>query len=194
MVRMRTVGRLIALIAVTGTVASCSNSAVPHAASSSPAVPAPAVSSIDHVVDIQWFLADSFDVTSDGRCVGRGDNSGIEERALVRFHGDSTDSDDQTTVTTRYVQNTPTAKGAMFDDGKTCVVRAVFAPTVPDPRGYTITFTGTRIPVSSTGPMKGMTPFGMANEPAGYGRLNIIVQKCRNLAAPPGEDCPQQAG
>jgi hypothetical protein len=82
----------------------------------------------------------------------------------------------------------------MFDDGKTCVVRAAFAPIMPDPRGYTITFTGTRFPVSSTGPMRGMTPFGMAGEPAGYGRLNIIVQKRPTPAGPPGEDCSQQAG
>jgi hypothetical protein len=150
------------------------------------------VSSIDHVVDIQWFLEDSFDVTSDGKCVGRGDNSGIRDRAIVRFHGDSTGFDDQTTVTTRYVQSTPTGREAMFADGKTCVARAVFAPTMPDPSGYTVTFTGTRVPVSSTGPMRGMTPFGMANEPAGYGRLKIIVQTCRNPAAPPGQDCSQQ--
>jgi hypothetical protein len=45
--------------------------------------------------------------------------------------------------------------------------------------------------VSSTGAMHGMTPFGMANEPAGYGRLNIIVQTCPDPAAPPNEDCSQ---
>jgi hypothetical protein len=116
----------------------------------------------------------------------------MHDGARVRFHGASTGFDDETTVTTHYEQTIHAAKNAAVDDGKTCVVRAVFAPRMPDPTGYAIDFPEARSPVgaASTGPMNGMTPFGRANEPPGYGTLNVSVQRCRNPAASPDENCP----
>jgi hypothetical protein len=51
---------------------------------------------------ITWFMPDSFDLTSDGKCAGRGENRGMSDRARVRCLGNSTGLYDETAVTSRY--------------------------------------------------------------------------------------------
>jgi hypothetical protein len=181
---------VIALL-VCAALPACASSGPPLATAPTLPIPPPAVSSIDHTVSIRWYIPDSFDHAAAGTCPGRDDNDGIRGGALVRFHGQSTGFDDETTTTSRYERRVVSARSAAFDSGQSCSVQAVFAPTMPDPSGYLITFPGTEAPEQDTGVMSGRTPFGMADEPLGYGSLNIVVQhRCPTLTAPPEQDCP----
>jgi hypothetical protein len=48
-------------------------------------------------------------------------------------------------ATARFEPQALTGKSALSDDGLYCVLHAVFAPALPDPDGYSVTFPGTPI-------------------------------------------------
>lgn len=180
----------VAALLMATALAACSASDLQVVTAPSLPVPPPAVSSIDHTVSIRWYIPDSFDHAAGGTCSGRGDNDGIRGGALVKFRGQSTGFNDETITTSRYERHAVSARSAALDSGQSCSVQAVFAPTMPDPAGYLITLPGTKDFTQETGVMSGMTPFGMANEPMGYGSLNIVVQhRCPTLNAPPEQNC-----
>lgn len=123
-------------------------------------VPPPAVSGIDHTVAVKWSLADSFDILPDGTCAGRGDNRGMNNGARIQLQGDTTGFIDQTRATAHFHREILSMKEALMDDGLYCVVEAVFAPSMPDPDGYSIRFSGTRIHIDHLGKPGSGTPFG----------------------------------
>jgi hypothetical protein len=179
-----------AIISAALVAAACSTGDAQVARQPSLPVPPPAVSGIDHTVTVTWSLADSFDVLPGGLCAGRGDNRGMSDGARIRLHGDTTGFTDETRATARFERVALSAKQALGDDGLYCVLRAVFAPTLPDPDGYSITFPGTRVRWDRMG-KPGGTPFGRPNSPPGYGGYNLGSQKCRSLLDPPDKPCPE---
>jgi hypothetical protein len=156
------------------------------------ASPAPAVSAIDHTVSVTWQLADSFDILPGGKCAERGDNRGMSDGARIQLQGSTTGFVDETRATARFQRRTLSAKEALFDDGLYCVLRAVFAPSMPDPDGYSVKFSGTPVIWNRLG-KPGGTPFGRPNNPPGYGGYNLASQTCRSLLDPPDKDCPEWA-
>jgi hypothetical protein len=181
-----------ALITAVGVLAACSNVHAPVAAPPSLPVPPPAVSAIDHTVTVTWQLADSFDILPTGQCAGRGDNRGMKPGARIQLHGNSTGLYDETTATASFQRRALSAKTALIDDGLYCVLRAVFAPSLPDPDGYSIKFPGTPVSWEHLG-RPGGTPFGRPDNPPGYGGYNLGSQTCPSLLDPPEKDCPEWA-
>ncbi|WP_131536382.1 hypothetical protein [Mycolicibacterium aromaticivorans] len=186
----RTLRSLAVVMAVAATVAACSTNGPPRGtASSSPVAPPPAVSGVDHTVAVKWSMADSFDILPDGTCAGRGDNRGMNNGARLQLQGDTTGFTDETRVTARFRRATLSKKEALMDDGQYCVVEGVFAPSMPDPGGYSIKFSGTRIHIDHLGKPGSGTPFGRPDPPPGYGVYNISTQRCPSLLDPPDKDC-----
>lgn len=181
-----------ALITVTGALAACSNGYAPVAASPSLPVPPPAVSAIDHTVTVTWQLADSFEILPGGKCAGRGDNRGMSDGARIQLHGNATGFVDETRATARFQHRSLSARESLFDDGRYCVLRAVFAPSMPDPDGYSVKFPGTPVSWDHLG-KPGGTPFGRPDNPPGYGGYNLGSQTCGSLLDPPDKDCPEWA-
>src|SRR5882757_2766569 len=134
--------RLTAVLAVA--VAGCSIDAPVTSPPSMP-VPPPAVSGTDHTVLVTLQLADSFDVLPNGLCTGRGENRGMRDGVRIRLHGNSTGLYDETLATARFQRRALSPKQSLIDDGLYCVLRAVFAPSLPDPDGYSISFPGTPV-------------------------------------------------
>jgi hypothetical protein len=184
--------RFVAAFAAAGMLVACSNGHSPVAASPSLPVPPPAVSAIDHTVIVKWSLADSFDILSGGKCAGRGDNRGMSDGARIQLQGNTTGFFDETRATARFHRYVLSGKEALFDDGRYCVLEAVFAPSIPDPDGYSVKFPGTRVKQIHLG-KPGGTPFGTPDNPPGYGSYNIGSQTCRSLLDPPDKDCPEWA-
>jgi hypothetical protein len=112
--------------------------------------------------------------------------------ARVQLEGDTTGFIDETRATARFHREVLSKKEALFDDGLYCVVEAVFAPSMPDPGGYSIKFFGTRIHLNHL-PKPGGTPFGRPDPPPGYGTYNITTQRCPSLLDPPDKDCSESA-
>lgn len=178
-----------ALLAATAALTACAND---HARLASPSlpVPPPAVSAIDHTVTVRWQLADSFDVLPGGTCAGRGLNRGMRNGARMHLQGNTTGFVDETRVTATLERRTLSARGALSDDGLYCVIRAVFAPALPDPDGYSIKFPGTPVKWDHLG-ASGRAPFGRPDLPPGFGSINLGSQTCPNLFDPPEKDCQE---
>lgn len=139
---------------------------------------------------VRWSLADSFDILPDGTCAGRGDNRGMNNGARIQLHGDTTGFIDETSAIARFHREIVSRKEALFDDSLYCVVEAVFAPSLPDPGGCSIKFSGTRIHVNHLG-KPGGTSFGRPDPPPGYGTYNVSTQRCPHLLDPPNKDCAE---
>lgn len=180
------------------TLAACSADAGQHSGTPPVSLPSPppATSGIDHTVSVRWQLADSFDVFPDGSCRGREDfgQMGAGDRAQLR--GTTTGMVDETRATARLEDQTK-GKSAVSDDGLYCVIRIVFAPTLPDPDGYWLKFPGSpqtevRIGLDpSLGPsFAGGRPVRQPTLPPGYGRFNLGSQVCPSLLDPSDEECP----
>ena len=178
--------------------AACSADARQHSGTPPVSLPSPppATSGIDRTVSVRWQLADSFDVLPDGSCRGREDFShmGAGDRAQLR--GATTGMVDETRATARLEDQTK-GKSAFFDDGLYCVILIVFAPALPDPDGYWLSFPGnpqTELRVGldpSLGPsFIGGRPVPQATLPPGYGRFSMGSQACPSLLNPPDEECP----
>jgi hypothetical protein len=168
---------------------SCSNGESPPSPSSSLPVSPPAVSGIDHTVTVRWQLADSFDVLPDDKCAGRGAYRGMADGARIQLQGNTTGFTDETTASARFEHQILSKKQALFDDGLYCVLRAVFAPSVPDPAGYSVKFPGTSIHWDHLGDPR-VSPFGRFDPPPGFGSYNLGSQMCPSLLDPPTKDCP----
>jgi hypothetical protein len=183
---------LIAVAAVIMTCACGKYGAVTDAsvASSGVRVPPPAVSAIDDTVSVHWELADSFDVLPDGACAGRGDNRWMRNGARVLLRGNTSDFYTETRATA-YFKHFPSViyhgKPLMNDDYLYCIVDAVFAPSMPDPSGYSVKFQNASEEWLGK---PGGTPFGRPDHP-GYGSYRIRKQTCQSLLAPPDEECPE---
>lgn len=153
-------------------------------------MPPPAVSSIDNTVSVQIALADSFDVLPDGTCAGRSDNIGIRNGAQVQLRGDTVGGSTWATATTRFEQHPPRiyhGKPVIDDDGQYCIVKAVFAPTRPDPTSsYSVKFVGGSWVHNLV--HVGRAPYGRLDRP-GYGTANTGIQRCPSLLDPPTKDC-----
>jgi len=180
------------LLAATAALTACTNDHVQLASPSLP-VPPPAVSAIDRTVTVRWQLADSFDVLPGGTCAGRGENRGIRNGARMHLQGDTTGFVDETRATATFERRALSAGEARGDDGLYCVLRAVFAPVLPDPDGYSIKIPGTPIKWDHVG-ASGHTPFGHPNLPPGFGSINLGSQLCPNLLDPPEKECPEWVG
>ena len=131
-----------------------------------------------------WQLADSFDVLPNGLCAGRGDNGGIR---LRRTHSPARQLhrlDDEATATARL-----TRPLSPSDDGLDRVLRAVFAPALPDPDGYSIALPGTRVHWDHLG--RPGAPTWQARRPAGIRGVQPRVQTCPSLLDPPDKVCPE---
>lgn len=148
----------------------------------------PAISGIDRTVTVRWQLADSFDVLPDGSCAGRSIFSEFHDGVHVLLIGVTSRLSDETRATT-HVEQRPVSPS---DDGQYCVVEAVFAPSLPDPAGYSIKFAGSRDRVRFLG-RPGGAPYGQPDPPPGYGRYNLGSQSCPSLLDPPDRDCPALA-
>jgi hypothetical protein len=156
-------------------------------------VPPPAASGTDNTVSVTMALADSFDVVPDGKCAGRSDNAGMSDGARVQLRGDTDGGNVWATATADFENKGPQiydgVKGHwLYDDGLYCIVKAVFAPTTPDPKSsYSIKFIGGDwldfVQV-------GRAPYGQLDRP-GYGTAQITIQTCRSLLDPPDKDCPE---
>jgi hypothetical protein len=185
-----TTSRLLAVIAAAAVVAACSSGHASQGASPSWPVPPPAVSGIDHTVIVTWQLADSFDILPGGKCAGRGSNRGMSDGARIQLQGKITGFFDETRATASFQRRNLSAKEALGDDGLYCVLRAVFAPSMPDPEGYSVKFPGTPVKWDHLG-KPGRTPFGRPDSPPGYGAYNLGSQTCQSLLDPPYKDCPE---
>lgn len=174
--------------------AACSTDGAPAAGPPSLPAPPPAISAIDHTLVVTWQLADSFDVLPNGLCAGRGDNAGMRDGARIRLRGNTTGFDDETTATARFQRRALSPKQSALDDGLYCILRAVFAPALPDPNGYSIAFPGSRVRWDHLGKPGVGTPFGRPDSPPGYGVYNLGSQKCPSLLDPPDKDCPEWSG
>lgn len=157
-------------------------------------VPPPAVSGIDNTVSVTISLADSFDFLPHGKCAGRSSNSGMRDDARVQLRGDTVGGSTWATATAHAEFHPVIYRGKLVpeaDDGHYCVLKAVFAPTTPDPESrYSIKFVG--------GDWRqglvhvGRAPYGQRDRP-GYGRAQVTIQTCRSPADPPDKDCPEWA-
>jgi hypothetical protein len=136
-------------------------------------------------------MADSFDVIPNGKCAGRSDNTGMRDGARVQLRGDTDGGSVWSVATATFERHPPKlyhGKPLMVDDGLYCIVKAVFAPTIPDPKSrYSIKFIG--------GDWRrlvqvGRAPYGQLDRP-GYGSAQITIQTCRSLLDPPDKDCPE---
>lgn len=156
----------------------------------------PATSAIDHTVSIELRLADSFDVSPNGSCVGRApfDHMGAGLRAQLT--GRTTGLGDDTRATAQ-LENLTVGQSARFDDGLYCVIRLVFAPAMPDPDGYRLRFPGSQHNEVDLGePSRGLGPIFVRGEPVdeptvprGYGRYSSSFQSCPSTLDPPDKDC-----
>ena len=163
--------------------------------------PPPATSALDHTVSIVWQLADSFDVSPDGRCTGRSNFAKMGAGLRVQLRGRTTGLTDETLATAR-VEGHTTGSSARFDDGLYCVVRIVFAPAVPDPDGYWLRFPGSQQPdVELRALNRGVGPIFSRGEPVeqptlppGYGQFTSSAQSCPSTLDPPERDCPIVVG
>lgn len=161
----------------------------PRNATDAPGPPPPAVSSIDRTVAVRWSLADTFDVKPDGTCAGRDSFRGMSHGTRVLLRGTSTGWDVETTATA-FVVRWPTAtyrgRPLLDDDYLYCTVDAVFAPSMPDPEGYSAKFAGAGHWYQLGKPSR--TPFGKPERP-GYGSYRIVAQSCPTRLAAPDEEC-----
>ena len=186
----RIAGRLIFAALITPPVlTACSNGHLRLSPSPSLPVPPPAVSGVDHTVTVSWQLADSFDILPGGMCAGRGPNRGMENGARIVLQGNTTGFVDETKATATFQRRPLSQKQALEDDGLYCVLRAVFAPSVPDPDGYSVKFPGTPVHWDHLDRLRGSTPFGEPDKPPGYGYYNLGSQLCPSLLDPPSKDC-----
>lgn len=139
---------------------------------------------------VRWQLADSFDVLPGGTCAGRGENRGMRNGARMHLQGDTTGFVDETRATATFERRALSAGEALGDDGLYCVLRAVFAPALSDPDGYSIKLPGTPVEWDHVG-ISGRTPFGQPNLPPGFGSINLGSQLCPDLLDPPEKKCPE---
>jgi hypothetical protein len=170
----------------------CSGHALPPTgatATSAKLLPPPAVSGIDDTVSVKWALADSFDVLPDGTCAGRSNFRGITNGAQALLRGNGTGFDVETRANThveRWQPQISHGKPLLNDDYVYCAVDAVFAPSMPDPEGYSVKFAEADQWVWLGKP--GGRPFGQLDKP-GYGSYRITSQACPSLLDPPEKDC-----
>jgi hypothetical protein len=190
--RASRVARLLVIAAVSAFLAACSASGWPPAVSTkdspSPSVPSPATSGIDRTVLVRWQLADSFDVMPDGKCAGRSIFSAMHDGVRVQLIGSSSGFGDETRATAHFERR----PASPSDDGQYCIIEAVFAPSLPDPEGYSIKFAGSRDRARTLG-RPGGSPLGQPEPPPGYGYYNLGSQSCPSLLDPPERACPVPA-
>jgi hypothetical protein len=179
----------VSFVNMVGVLTACASSTqAPVTASPLSTAPPPAVSEIDHTVTVKWRLADSFDLLPGGRCAGRGDNRGMGDGARIQLQGSSSGFINETRATATVEREELSPKQALIDDGVYCTLRAVFSPSMPDPDGYSVKFSGTKIKMANLG-RPGGTRFGRPDPPPGYGVYNVTSQLCPDLLDPPEKDC-----
>jgi hypothetical protein len=158
------------------------------------ATPPPAATGIDNTVSVTLLLADSFDALPNGKCAGRSSNAGIADGAPVQLRGDTAGGSVWSTATADYQYFPPQPHDGRpqldEDDGRYCIVKAVFAPTQPDEHSrYSIKFSGGNWRGLVT---VGKAPYGQLDRP-GYGSTFITIQTCRSASDPPDKVCPEVA-
>jgi hypothetical protein len=160
-------------------------------------VPPPAVSGVDSTVSVTMAVADSFDVLPDGKCAGRSDNSGIRDGARVQLRGDTVGGSVSSIAKVRFQNGPPIIYNGvnghgLVDDGLYCIINAIFAPTRPDPDGYSIKFVGGDWR-SGVRPRNKLWMYKTIDRQPGYGSFTETYQTCRSLTDPPNKDCPEWA-
>jgi hypothetical protein len=153
------------------------------------------VAGIDNAIAVTWELSDSFDILPGDKCAVRSVHSGMSDGARVQFVGETVGGSVSTTATTPFERRPPwtemyQGKPVLIDDGLYCVVRAVFAPAIPDPTSNDKwKFVGGDW---SSDLNVGRAPFGKPERPGyGSGRAAISITTCRNLSDPPTKDGPE---
>jgi hypothetical protein len=107
----------------------------------------------------------------------------------VQLRGNTTGFSVETRATTHFEHWPPRmyrGKPIQDDDYLYCIVEAVFAPSMPDPDGYSVKFAGASREEWLGKPSR--TPFGKPERP-GYGSYQITAQTCASLLDPPDKDC-----
>lgn len=118
----------------------------------------------------------------------------MRDGARVQLRGDTAGGSVWATATADFENRGPKSYNGVngrwpVDDGLYCVVKAVFAPTNPDPNGsYSIKFVGgdwhSWVRVRSEFWM-----YEPLEDNPGYGSFVTTYQACKNLWDPPDRDC-----
>lgn len=140
-----------------------------------------------------WELADSFDILSDGTCIGTFLNEGIVDGVRIQLRSETLGGSAWATATARFKQYPPTVYNGVYghrveDDGLYCSVKAVFAPAIADPEGRYFA----KVAGGDWGHSAWVrSEFWMydSDGPAGYGLDTALVQNCASRADPPDKEC-----